>query len=232
MLMNNWQRPELLYHYTTRETAIEKIFLNGTIRLGKLSLTNDPQETAVGGFGISAHDNEPVGLRQIFADCERLTTKPVRLACFTQTPNTTPIIAGCNHDRMWAQYAGNNSGVCIAFNQDRLTANVERHFDERIRAGKGLLIHGSVEYVSEMPIQDGIFFGLSSDEMNVDGIKARRNERAKQRYLRKTIDWGSEHEYRYVWIDADDDYDVEGEYVPIRDCVETIYLTRCAGINQ
>ncbi|MCA1666964.1 MAG: hypothetical protein LC793_06085 [Thermomicrobia bacterium] len=75
--MAELQRPELLYHYTSRETAIEKIFLNRNIRFGKLTLTNDPQETAVGGIGVSTYDNEEVDLNAIFAECVRLTTKPV-----------------------------------------------------------------------------------------------------------------------------------------------------------
>ena len=35
-----------LFHYTKRETAIEKIFFNGSIRMGPLTPTNDPEESA------------------------------------------------------------------------------------------------------------------------------------------------------------------------------------------
>jgi hypothetical protein len=46
----------LLFHYTRRETAIEKIFLNGSIRMGPLTLTNDPEESALGSFAIATND--------------------------------------------------------------------------------------------------------------------------------------------------------------------------------
>jgi hypothetical protein len=34
----------------------------------------------------------------------------------------------------------------------------------------------------------------------------------------------SEQEYRYVWIDSDDDYDADGDDVPIRGSVLQIFL--------
>lgn len=228
--MDRYQRPIRLYHYTKYETAIEKIFFNGTIRLGPLTLTNDPQESAIGGFAIGSDVGENVDTSMMFAmmeRCKRLTTRPVRLACFTQDAHGPLInhgLPGHDHDRMWAQYAGVNTGVCIEFKADRLTASIEDHFRERIDSGRGRLIHGPVEYVKAFSVAGGMFFGLRIEEFTDEAIKRQRDERARERYFRKSVDWVSEQEYRYVWIDADDDYDADGEFVPIRGCVENIFL--------
>jgi hypothetical protein len=54
--------------------------------------------------------------------------------------------------------------------------------------------------------------------------RQQRDENAKERYLRKTIDWQGEQEYRFVWIDDDDDYAKDGEYIPIAESVRSICL--------
>jgi len=216
-----------LYHYTKRETAIEKIFLDGTIRMGRLTLTNDPQESAVGHFAIGTNTDEEVDLWAVLNRCKYLTTQPVRLACFTQDEHDPQIAAGLRgfeHDRMWAQYAGQHTGVCIEFDMGRLTASVYEHFRKRMEAGKGQLIHGSVQYVNKFSLGNGLYFAMPVGETSDEAIKRKRNEYAEQRYLRKSIDWISEQEYRFVWIDADDDYDADGDFVSIQGCVKSVFL--------
>ena len=41
-----------VYHYTSRDTALQHILATGKIRLGSLSKTNDPHETKSWRFGI------------------------------------------------------------------------------------------------------------------------------------------------------------------------------------
>lgn len=215
-----------LYHYTRYDTAIERIFSSGTIRMGRLKQTNDPEEGALGGFAIGT--NNPDGLsnaqfRAIFRACHDLSTVPVRLACFTQEVRSRGL-RGYEHDRMWAQYAGGNTGICIAFDKAKLTASIKQHFRDR----QGRLIHGSVKYVPKILPSEGPYFMLDHDEIEnmvlAEVIKQRRNRDPKARYLRKTVDWIGEKEFRYVWIDNDDNYNAEGDDIPIADCVVDMCL--------
>ncbi len=59
MLLHAYTR-NLLFHYTSRERAVENIFRNMTIRMGPLLGTNDPRETAPWGFSMTL-ENEGIG---------------------------------------------------------------------------------------------------------------------------------------------------------------------------
>lgn len=195
--------------------------------MGRLMTTNDPQESAVGHFGIGTSTDEEVDLWAVLNRCKYLTTQPVRLACFTQNAHDPLLSAGLlgyEHDRMWDQYAGQHTGVCIEFDAGKLTASVQEHFRERIEAGRGRLLQGPVQYVKKFSLVDSLYFAMTTDETSDEAIKQKRDANAEQRYLRKSIDWVSEQEYRYVWIDADDDYDVDGDFVPISGCVKSVFL--------
>ncbi|MGI8690681.1 MAG: DUF2971 domain-containing protein [Thermomicrobiales bacterium] len=219
----------LLFHYTKRETAIERIFFDGTIRMGPLTLTNDPEESALGSFTLATNDEvSSEEFRGILDTCKRISTSPVRLACFTEESyncyGLRTGMHGYEHGRMWAQYAGINSGVAIAFDKDCLIANMKAHFVGR----KGRPLHGPVKYVERIGFSESPFHMTDHEEIKVLGLVAyarkQRDTFAEERYLRKTIDWQGEQEYRFVWIDDDDEYSKEGEYIRISDCVKSICL--------
>ncbi len=123
---------------------------------------------------------------------------------------------------MWAQYAGNHTGVCIFFDRARLTQRMEEHFKNR-----GRLLHGAVSYDSGRMPRDNPF-ELSYDEIHRVGVgafaKEHRRKYARQLYLTKNPDWASEQEYRYVWIDEDDECQDDAEYVSIKGCIARVCL--------
>ncbi len=218
----------LLFHYTRRETAIEKLFLNGSIRMGPLNLTNDPEESALGSFGVATNGMSDEEMFAVMETCHSISTTPVRLACFTEEARNEHGqrigLHGYDHGRMWAQYAGVNSGVAIAFSKERLLASTNAHFAGR----KGRLLHGPVTYVDKIESSTAPYFMVDHEEIKTLGLvsyaRKKRDEYAKERYLRKTIDWQGEQEYRFVWIDDDDNYAKDGECIPIADSVRSICL--------
>jgi hypothetical protein len=78
----------------------------------------------------------------------------VRLVCFSEDqPDEHPefgideygredLIKGWEHDRMWAQYAENHTGICLFFDRDKLHRRMEEHF-----SGGGTLVHGAMAYL-------------------------------------------------------------------------------------
>lgn len=240
MLRHSYTRG-LLFHYTTKERAIENILHGMTIRMGPTKATNDPRETDPWFFGMTVKDEEnaPSGeeFLKINQKIDRILKSSCLISCFTEdAPDPFPELdpdlyhrkdlgpQGYEHDRMWAQYAGNHTGVCIFFDRDRLVRRMEEHF--RGRAGR--LLYGPVDYYSEVDSRESPFYELSYDEMRHVGVEtyARRHQEAfaRQLYLTKNPDWANEQEYRFVWIDEDEDEGNEAEYVPIEGCISALCL--------
>lgn len=231
-----------LFHYTTKERAIENIFHNMSIRMGAMKATNDPRETDPWFFGMTIENEETSpsgeGFLEINRNIDRILKTSCLIACFTQDqPDLHPTLGdpdryvrsdlgpqGYEHDRMWAQYAGNHTGVCIFFDRKKLTQRMEEHFRDQ----PGRLLHGPVDYISEIDPRSSPFYELSYDEMRRIGVEAyarrHRETFARQLYLTKNPDWSSEQEYRFVWIGEDNENEIEVKYVSIEGCVSAVCL--------
>lgn len=121
---------DALYHFTRKETAIEHILNKQKLRLGDFNLTNDPQEyksrmtSAIG----SGWDDEK-HLEQI----SRVTRKIDNLIkssgfislCQNSYRDNILIEEGCLKSRMWSQYGGNHSGICLIFSRELLLKDFE-----------------------------------------------------------------------------------------------------------
>ncbi len=85
-----------LFHYTTKETAIEKIFPDMTIRMGSMRATNDPRETAPWFFGWVMEEGEPDPGYEFFAineGIDEMLKRACLIACFTKdAPDPYPEI--------------------------------------------------------------------------------------------------------------------------------------------
>src|SRR5215467_10292150 len=84
--------PNELCHYTRRETALEKILFNKTIRLGKLGLTNDPKETKTKSIQVLSDiaDRGRVDYRKISKYDEKITKDEWKVLCFTESLHPEP----------------------------------------------------------------------------------------------------------------------------------------------
>jgi hypothetical protein len=232
---------KVLFHYTTKEVAIERILHNLTIKLGSIKRTNDLRETDPWTFGMIIEDNSiaPSGEEslEITKKIDENLKQSILIACFTQDqPDLWPERGdpdkyvredlgpqGYEHDRMWAQYAGNHTGVCIFFDREELTRRIEQHFSGR----DGRLLHGPVSYVpGRVDPRNSPFDELSYDEIQRLGVGAyarqHRERFANQLYLTKNLDWASEQEYRFVWVG--DNEENKPEFVSIEGCINAVCL--------
>jgi len=127
---------DLVYHYTTREAALEHILHDRKLRLSKLSRATDPFESLFGKnpLGVTANiSEEEIHLlswamdmvdreRNIFKDSSWFVS-----FCMSQSNRPTD---GKNPDikdrlgflkaRMWDQYGQGFKGVCLAFSKSDL----------------------------------------------------------------------------------------------------------------
>lgn len=208
----------LVFHYTSASTALEYILATEKLRLSPVGSTNDPGDAppfpriigddlrgtleAAEGFHAAAGDH--------------------KLACFTRD------LAGLEHgvidstrgwakDRMWAQYAEQHRGVCIAFDRRHLEATAAT-----LAAPPHKTVHvGNVTYddAVQVPTWSGgpVTGGTTRDRfIEWEG-------QALSYYFAKRKDWAAESEYRILVLD----YSGEGrpyEMLPVAEAIKFIVV--------
>ncbi len=229
----------LLFHYTKTKTALEHIFPSMKIRMSSMRAMNDQWESSPWRMNVMGdwrtHDHARL-TTEVQQAVDKYLKSAVRLVCFSEDqPDEHPefgideygredLIKGWEHDRMWAQYAENHTGICLFFDRDKLHRRMEEHF-----SGGGTLVHGAMAYLDnrvrnyEEPLRRLDFDPLERYyNPSVDGeieayVKQFRSAYWPHLYLLKDPDWQSEQEYRYVWM---------GEEVPLTDA-EDISIEGC-----
>jgi hypothetical protein len=113
---------ELVFHYTSHAAALEGILHTGRIIFGDLPHTNDPYESYVWdlspGWRGTAQDstNHLVAADRIIDTIHRRC----RLFCTSQDTFDRDLRRGFLIPPLWAHYATNHKGVCLAFDKCRL----------------------------------------------------------------------------------------------------------------
>ncbi len=128
--------------------------------------------------------------------------------------------------RMWAQYAGNHTGVCLIFDKEALDQILKNTLQAR-----GTLVSGPVKYrdfwgdtgSTDWITHMGAFM-LSADEIKTHGLEnvlqRVRNRYIKTFFFEKSKDWESETEYRWILLGETD----EPEFVPLNNSLRAILL--------
>lgn len=209
-----------LYHYTSFLTAI-KIIQGDSLRFSMLNHMNDTLESKP--KAIVSQDYKEYGSK-VHEIINCLKNLNLQLLCFSRDgekhrnnndDNIPDIIKYSDYigrgfalPRMWAQYAQNNSGLCLIFNKKKLE-NIIKDI-----LGTRLISHGKVKYVSRF----GTYM-LDNNEINrlingysdpsdmaklgilIDFMKNNINF-IKYNYFSKLTDWSGENEYRFLaWGD-------------------------------
>lgn len=216
-----------MYHYTSRDTALEHILSTRKIRLGPLSKTNDPRETKSWTFGIPGEGDFPASLEEGKAEIDRVVrifeaAEKIRanckVLCMTMddpTYNSTlypmnDFKRGFGHSRMWAQYGEAHKGVCLIFDR----AQLHQAIRENLTAGCNLY-YGPVEYSEKISGSEITSTALDQREIARYGLEQflnlHRHRYHHTFFFTKSKDWSGEFEYRWVVIGDHD----ESEFVPI-----------------
>lgn len=224
-------RAKKLYHFTKIETAIRFILPERSLRLNKLINMNDPKENLI----HKTNYNEAFRL-YIFLDDFELAKKvqnETNVLAFSvdrnvDNGNNKVLIKGYQLQRMWAQYGGNNTGVCLLIDYDKF---IEENKD---KIAEKKIIDDIVSYdyynykefprplygrnYNERPSIESII----KDRSHWDSIKA-NDKLVKERFFSKNIDWQGESEYRFLSFE-----NLEGDpYLSIENSLEKVIL----GIN-
>lgn len=210
--------PSELVHYTTKETALEHILYEKQIKFGLLGMTNDPKETKEWGFpllipmeeslinknNVSNNINFSIAVQEIVNE---VMMKEWKVLCLTKhsTSNHKQTLSkefseAYSHPGLWAHYGENHSGVCIVFNQKKLDENIHNHLTNDFKIFQGSVDYNNLKAIVHYPID------VSNTRINIkDAIREYFINNYKDCFLRKTIDWKSEHEYRWLIHDKKND---------------------------
>lgn len=227
-LFGDVEDPErYLYHYTTREAALGSILPTQSLRFGLLQDTNDPRESKEWRFGQvldGPEDADRPDPKAFSDEVARLAKGTCKVLCLTRDDpvgcRTPPEIFGRGfaHSRMWAQYAGGHSGVCLILDRERLASDIEGTL-----AGKGELWEGPVQYADEAPDEINAFtiHQKRIDELGFEGAVSQHiRDHRQPLFFRKNRDWADEWEYRWMLHSPPP----APEFVPIRGSLRGILL--------
>ena len=216
-----------MYHYTSRDTALEHVLSARKIRLGPLSKTNDPRETKSWTFGIPGEPDLPASPTERKAQIDRefqivkaaqKLRENCKVLCTTMDDpsyNSTfdpmnEFKRGFGHSRMWAQYGKAHKGVCLIFDRAQLHHAVEENL-----TGGCSIYHGPVEYNENISGSEISSTALDQQEIARYGLEQflniHRHRYHRTFFFTKSKDWSQEFEYRWVVIDDHD----ESAFVPI-----------------
>lgn len=212
-MLHGFRDPEqLVYHYTSAETARDHILASGTLRLSTYEATNDPRETKAWAFALGTNENRDLGAypyRQTAEQFSALLKANAKVCCFSTDAapltgdDVTDILnRGFAKPRMWTQYGHNHAGVCLVFHRDALVAQVQS------ASAGSLLLSGQVTYRNRT-----ISRPLTAHEfmLNVDLYEslgpvayARSHVQVHHRalFFEKLRDWSEEAEWRLVRLAA------------------------------
>ena len=149
--------PRYLYHYTTFESFL-KIIETGTLKMCSLSGMNDPYEFIPRNHGVCLRGNptdaecfDAVRNNEL-AHAER--TNGVRIASLSaDNPDGCMQHKGWFLLNMWASYANDSRGVCLAFDYEKLT----NEFTDFCRKNGVRNKSGRITYYSELDDVEDMF---------------------------------------------------------------------------
>ena len=216
-----------LFHYTSRDTALEHILPTGRLRFGRLPRTNDPREFAPISFGIvdRVDENDQLTTRnpsELIEEADALLRDSVHVLCLTEDRRShggeqRGYGNGPRRARMWAQYAANHTGVCLCFDGKRLIGAAE---DQLGGPGRTLL-HAAVDYLpeGEYPRATTLFQPRAEQDLKTF-IENLVGTIPWDLFFAKDWDWNSETEYRFLLRgDTQDE-----EFIDVRGALEAVIV--------
>jgi hypothetical protein len=216
-----------LFHYTKRETALEHILPTGRLRFGTLPRTNDPREFTPVWFSIAGFvpDDGDLTARNPFdliEEASALLRESVHVLCFTEDRPSRHESGrygnGPCRARMWAQYAGNHTGVCLCFDGDRL---IDAALDQFKTTPGRSLMHSQVTYATEGDYPHMPTLLQPEAEQDLRGfIESMVRSRPREFFFTKDWDWASETEYRFL-LRGDTE---EEEFIDVRGALEAVII--------
>lgn len=203
---------DLVFHYTTYTTALEKILRYGKIRFGELGNSPDPYEQCVWNFGRLYDGGSEEEYRKADKEVDSSIERIHKRTGFFCTANDELNLDNSPHDgrgymrfTLWDRYADKQKGICFVFDKIKLQNTVTDEVTARIAED----FDGGKDVAYKFPPPNKMFpvhqltFKITPS-INKNGIENTILQRikrfSKELLFTKYSTWESENEYRFVVI--------------------------------
>jgi len=217
---------DAIYHFTKKETAIEKIWYKKQLLFGAFGGTNDPHEykprmTSAGGWAWD--DALEMELPKITRLIDRkIMSSGILSFCQNRYDGQKIIEQGCLKSRMWSQYGQNHSGICLVFSKNNLLKAIEDTFPSN-----HLIFNENVDYIqfSSSRVRDSL--SINGGEIEQTGIYEiafmHLEANSESIFFKKHLDYKDENEFRVVVVPKDRN-STHGHVVDISSSIKAIIL--------
>lgn len=191
------------FHYTTREAAFSHILPSGKLRFSTYEAMRDPLENRgwrfTGEWGLDPADPDAPEKEFILFDgaAQAIRRQSRLLALTVDAPGASqerPFSRGFSRARMWEHYGEVHLGVCLVFDQKRLTANLTASVKEQAGLEP---YHRAVTYTETGRVDSTLKLGSNRFTSAADAA-AYIEDHKDELFFLKTSDWETEYEYRFV----------------------------------
>jgi Protein of unknown function (DUF2971) len=199
-------RDKYFFHYTTGDAAFGSILPKERLRFSRYAEMRDPLENR--GWWIAGASSDE-GVRSGDLDvlmfnslASTVRQRALLVSLCMDAPDDARGLRdvywrGWTRARMWEQYAENHEGVCLVFDREILGDAIDQWTS---RLGFRAAWHGPVDYSG-----DGVILPIAPpvrDEERVTPAEVEQyiEQNYKALFFTKTLDWETEHEYRFVTI--------------------------------
>ena len=210
----------LVYHYTTRETALEKILPSGKIMLNVLEKTNDPREYIDRGVTVTGGSDDTKPFWKAVALVKENRKDKTKVLCLTMDDTKHQRFGlmrrGFARSRMWAQYGENHAGMCLVFDKKALEAEIEKIAISTEDCYFGPVVYTDQDFGIELN-----FNTMGETEANIQsGVDLYIRKNIQSLFFTKLLDWRDEMEYRAMVYDDRK----EAVFSSITNCLKGIVL--------
>lgn len=201
----------VLFHYTKRNTVLQYILKDKTLKFSKRKKTNDAFERGV--FGIETTDSQFEFIFNTKSDFQlnEVDSKRLSSEIFHIINYETTQLSFCQNDvksikkdyfgflkpRMWAQYGDNYKGICLAFDKEILMKELRSQFSNDV-----FFDDISYKSFSEMEDRTGISININSKNEATYQYFYEKSlvESINKMLFTKHMDYEHENEFRVINI--------------------------------
>lgn len=215
----------LVFHYTTVNTAIAHILFEKRLRMSPICRLDDPRERLDLSFLSIGKQEIDQRVFTIQKKINEVIKRKCKVCCFSQDnmkvlkmdPRDT-FERGYSRSRMWSQYAERHAGICLVFSKREFSQAIDSQEKGILQVWKGPVQYRNRSYEFTNAKTIDISNLEQQDDLNVAMTHVGHHYNAF--FFEKAEDYQDEREYRWVVMENNDDY----SYVNIESSLRAIIL--------
>lgn len=217
-----------MIRFTRKDTALEYILFNKSLRFGEFSGTNDPQEyksKLTGATGRGWEDRHYQKIEEATLLIDKILREKSKFISFCQNDIIDDNLQshGVLKSRMWAQYGENHKGICIVVSKTKLIEKLDTAFELDYQLDFGKIRYEEPELSRNVPwldIDGPELDKLTSSDVAINFVTKHIDELL----FTKQPDYKDETEFRFLLTPKHLEHVSVPIHVDLLQCVYSIIL--------